>query len=183
MGARANRAARRARDPRASRAGNDVDWRVEKDESFGSAGRAGVANDVAGARRTIVAVDLIILGDADAHRSSGAKQTMSGSAGSATSANATFSPVTVRWPPGAGFATVRPTRQRTRTTRTRHRLTPRPMLKRCHSRASSTLALHRAPVCTIEGPVILDYWTDFARSCGPFTPTNITGRLISLMFL
>ena len=53
---------------RASRAGNDVDWRVEKDESFGSAGRAGVANDVAGARRTIVAVDLIILGDADAHR-------------------------------------------------------------------------------------------------------------------
>lgn len=70
MGGRArNRAARRARDlSRASRAGNDVDWRVEKDESFGSAGRAGVANDVAGARRTIVAVDLIILGDADAHR-------------------------------------------------------------------------------------------------------------------
>ena len=70
MGGRArNRAARRARDlSRASRAGNDVEWRVEKDESFGSAGRAGVANDVAGARRTIVAVDLIILEDADVHR-------------------------------------------------------------------------------------------------------------------
>ena len=71
MGGRArNRAARRARATFRAPQGRETTWigGWKRTESFWSAGRAGVANDVAGARRTIVAVDLIILGDADAHR-------------------------------------------------------------------------------------------------------------------